>query len=806
MAKVEELKACYHCGDAIGRNDISYDGKDFCCHGCQTVYEILSQNDLCTYYDLDANPGISLKSKKFDDQYAYLDNEEIARLVLDYKDDQKAKATFFIPTIHCSSCIWLLENLYRLKEGVSYSRVNFVKKELQVDFEPSKIGLRELVELLAKLGYEPHISLDTEAGKKQRSLNRSLYLKIGIAFFCFGNIMLLSFPEYFGFEGLFDQHIKKFISYLNIALSLPVFFYCASDYYRSAWTGIRKGFVNIDIPISLGVIVLFGRSLYEILVLGQAGYLDSLAGLLFFLLVGRWFQDYTYQGLSFERDYRSYFPLAVNKKVQEGIQSVPVTQLKKGDEIQVRNEEVIPADCILLSEQANIDYSFVTGESEPVAKKKGDFIYAGGRQKGVLIELEVSKEVSQSYLTRLWNHDAFAKEDESKYEGIVNHFSKYFTTSVIALALLAFGYWYFQGEMSVAINALTAVLIVACPCALTLSAPFTLGNTMRVLGKVGLYLKNTSIIERFYKVNHIVFDKTGTITINQSTDIEYSGKQLQESELSKIGELVSNSTHPISQKLSQYLLQYVNEGDVLVKEYQEVSGKGVSGSIGGSLIKLGNSQFVDAQILNNGANETSPGVLVSINNEFKGRFSFQNTFRKGLREIVNKFVSAFKLSLVSGDNDNEKDRLSTIFPADSELLFNMSPADKLKYIQSLQQKSNTVLMLGDGLNDAGALKQANVGISVTEQIAQFTPASDAILAARSFTWLPQMMDFARSSRMIILLSFTISLLYNVVGLSFAMSGSLSPLFAAILMPLSSVTVVSFATIAVNINARIKKLM
>ena len=431
--KSVEVKACFHCGDDCEKEHIVFDDKDFCCNGCKTVYEILNQNDLCTYYDLDKNPGISLKSKKFDDKYAFLDNDEVSRLILDFKDELLAKVTLFVPAIHCSSCIWLLENLYKLTDGINHSRVNFVNKEISLDYEPEVISLREIVELLATLGYEPSISLENSEKKSKKSVNRSLYLKIGVAGFAFGNIMLLSFPEYFGFEGL-EPEIQIFLSFLNIFLSLPVVFYCSSDYYRSAWSGLQQRIINIDVPISLGIIVLFLRSLYEIISQSGPGYLDSLSGLLFFLLVGKWFQNYTYQGLSFERDYKSYFPLAVFKKVGDRFESITVNQVEKGDIIRVRNQEIIPVDSILISESANIDYSFVTGESSPVSKSEGEYIYAGGRQLGGSIELNAVKRVSQSYLTQLWNNDAFTKNKEESFELMINRVSKYFTIAVLILA------------------------------------------------------------------------------------------------------------------------------------------------------------------------------------------------------------------------------------------------------------------------------------------------------------------------------------------------------------------------------------
>jgi len=796
------VPTCFHCGDDCDREHIFFDDKDFCCNGCKTVYEILNQHDLCTYYDLEQNPGISLKSKTFDDKYAYLDNEEIARLILDFWDREKAKVTFYIPSIHCSSCIWLLENLYKLTDGINFCRVNFVKKEFSADFNPSEISLRQLVELLTTLGYEPSISLEDSGEKIKKSINRSLYLKIGVAGFAFGNIMLLSFPEYFGFEGL-EENIQRFISWLNILLSLPVVFYCASDYFNSAYSGLKQRFINIDVPISLGIIVLFTRSIYEITTMSGPGYLDSLAGLLFFLLIGRWFQNYTYQGLSFERDYKSYFPLAVFKMLDNKPVSIPVSQIKKGDMIRVRNQEIIPADSVLNSDYANIDYSFVTGESTPVSKKRGDYIYAGGRQMGESIMLNVVKTVSQSYLTQLWNNDTFTKEKDETYQTLINRISKYFTIAVLAIAAIGFTFWIGK-DLKIAMNVFTAVLIVACPCALTLSAPFTLGSTMRIFGKLNFYLKNVHVIERLLKITHIVFDKTGTITYTQASEVNFEGEGIKPEDYGKIKALAMNSTHPLSRILAESIDE--NTSDISLEKYKEITGSGLQAVVEGDAYKIGNWDYV-----NSGKEKVrevidATQIFVSKNERMIGRFSIANKYRNGIEDIVMLLKNRFNFSILTGDNKSEEKRLINLFGNSATYKFNQSPQDKLEYVVKLQEKHEQVLMIGDGLNDAGALQQSDIGISVTDDTSNFTPASDAIMTSGSLHLLPDFMNFARISLNIVIVAFAISFLYNILGISFALSGKLTPLLAAILMPLSSISVVVFATTVTNLMAKIKKLV
>ena len=785
---------CFHCGDDCKDENLSIDDKYFCCIGCKTVYEMLNQKQLCNYYTLENNPGISpinLPVRKFD----YLDDPDTISKLIDFKNEKISSVTFYIPQMHCSSCIWLLENLYKLNSGVSQSNVNFLKKELSVKYFHSKISLREVVELLASIGYEPLVQLDSTEGKKDVH-KKHLYYKIGIAAFCFGNIMLLSFPEYLSID-ISDSYYRTIFAWLNLVLALPVFFYSASEYFGSAYKGLRKKIVNIDFPISLGIFVLFARSVFEVLINNAAGYFDSMSGLVFFLLIGKLFQEKTYETLNFERSYKSYFPLGVTVKKDDKETSVPVAKLKVGDRIIIRNNEINPADAILFKGNGNIDYSFVTGESVPVEKVLGELVYAGGRQIGSAVELEVVKEVSQSYLTQLWNHESFKKKDESYFTTISNVVSKYFTAAVLLVAVASALVW-MQTSVHTAINVFTAVLIVACPCALALSTPFTFGNTVRIFGRNKFYLKNSSVVEDLAKVDTIVFDKTGTITRAGGGEVNFVGDWLDDFKKEMIKSLVKNSTHPLSAAIYRALPEFKEPE---VSEYREYSNLGIEGKVLGNKIKLGSLSFVDDTLANYKPDaKENPRVYVSLNNRTYGYFEINNNYRQGMGNVVKELLPDYKLSVLSGDNEGEKIRLQQIFGESSILQFRQSPNDKLLYVEELQEKNKNVLMVGDGLNDAGALRKSNVGIAVTENISSFSPACDAILDAEKLTLLPKFIKFSGTSVKIIIASFIISFLYNAAGLTFAIEGVLSPLVAAILMPLSSISVVLFTTFTTNFIA------
>ena len=788
-----DTENCFHCGIEINKNEeIFYDEKKFCCNGCKTVYEIFSQHDLTCYYDFQSAPGAT--PQDIQGKYDFLENEEIVTKLLEFEENGTHIVSLYIPHIHCSSCIWILENLQKLQSGINTSQVNFGEKKVRVTFNPALTSLKEIVYILSAIGYEPYISLENfDEGKKK--VDRSLIYKIGVAFFCFGNIMLLSFPEYFEVEEFWINQYRGFFRWLIFGLSLPTFIYSASGYYVSAWKSIRSKLLNIDIPIALGIVVMFIRSTVDIIFDYGQGFFDSMAGLIFFMLLGKLFQQKTYDFLSFERDYKSYFPIAITKILSDGSEeSVQVYDIEKGDRLLIRNQELIPVDGILISEKAAIDYSFVTGEAVQIEKKSGDKIFAGGKQLGKEIEMEVLFSVSQSYLTQLWSNDVFQKRVEQQHKNITDRISRYFTPALLALAFLSLGYWIFI-DIATAFNVFTAILIVACPCALALTAPFTLGNVLRILGNRKIYLKNALVVEQLAKVDTIVFDKTGTITTNKKTAITYVGIELDSFELKILKNVLRGSNHPLSRRLYEFI---PNQEKLEVSSFEEIIGKGIVAEIEGYTIKLGSSQFLKTMTENT---HKKTKVHVEINGDYKGSYVFNNQYRKGLEELFDDLAKKYNLIVLSGDNDGERNILEKMLPVKTTLVFDQKPEQKLLFIEQLQNEGKNVMMIGDGLNDAGALVQSNVGISISENVNVFSPACDGILDATQFAKINFLMRYSKNAMITIYMSFGLSLLYNIIGLSFAITGALDPIVAAIIMPLSTITIVSFVTIMTNFFAK-----
>ncbi|MBD3257647.1 HAD-IC family P-type ATPase, partial [candidate division GN15 bacterium] len=441
--------------------------------------------------------------------------------------------------------------------------------------------------------------------------------------------------------------------------------------------------------------------------------------------------------------------------------------------------------------------------SEPKLVPVGERIYAGGRQVGSAIEVTVSKEVSQSQLVSLWNDASGTAGRRPAVTRLADNVARYFTAIVIAIAAVTAGYWLMH-DVSTTLRAVTAVLIVACPCALALSSPFALGTAARLLGKAGLFLKNPSVVEDLSQVDTIVFDKTGTLAYTKNRQVIFEGSPLSEQEKQWVRSLTGHSTHPVSRSLTEFLSGDSATRDSLpVGQFREEAGLGVAGVVDGHAMALGSRKWIERAGIDAGGPDdgSARGTWLAIDGRVRGVLETRDMFREGIEEEVGQLADGYQLAVLTGDGDRERSSLERVFGPEAHLAFQQLPHDKREEVQRLTKEGSRVLMVGDGLNDAGALASANVGIAVSENLATFTPASDGIMEANRLSGLTRMLGLARGSMRVIWACYVLSFLYNVVGLWFAVSGQLSPVIASVLMPVSSITIVIIATTLTRAVAR-----
>lgn len=725
-----------------------------------------------------AKPGVRPK-KGTEHRWDFLKSEEVVNSLLDYQDAKHCQVTISLPAIHCIACVWLLENLGKLHPGIISSIVNFTRKQATISYDPSQIELSELARNLERIGYTPSFE---PAAKNRKQASNKLLTRMAVAGFCFGNIMLLTFPEYLVSDISQLGGFRSFFSWLILGLSLPVLLFSAMPFLRSALSAIHTRRANFDIPIALGVLVLFAKSVTDIFLGNGPGYMDSFAAFVFLLCIGRWFQNITYEFLSFDSEQEGYLPMAVQRMAENGaMEMTPISRLKHEDVIMIRDQEISPADGHLLSKAASFDFSFITGEAEAMNKNEGDVIYAGGKCLGTPALVKLSRSVRQSYLSGLWQSRASDVNQGYSTSDRINAWSPYF---LLALAIISAGVaivWSFI-DIHRVVEVVTAVLIVACPCALALSASFIYGHMQRQLSTKSMFLRQAREIEKLSTIDTVVFDKTGTLS--SGFEVSWDGQNLDRELQASLRSITANSNQPLSRAIHEWLGPGVSPR---LESFESLPGRGLDAQVEGQHIRIGSSLFISGKE----SQETS--VLIEVDEQLIGRFQFLTKYRDGLDGMFESLVD-YDLHLLSGDNDGEMDNVSRWIPKDN-IGFNQDPVSKKKYIEALQADGRQVLFIGDGLNDGGAIAQADVGVAVVEDLYQFTPAADGILLANRLNEIPQTLGWSRYSVKALYGALIFSLIYNLIGLAFAASGYLTPLVAAIIMPLSSISVVTFAWLA-----------
>jgi len=657
------------------------------------------------------------------------------------------------------------------------------RRQVAVRIHPQITTVRNVAELLAQLGYPPVVRAESSHHEDQQRQQerRSLYLRMGVAGFAAGNIMLFGISKYLA-GGALPPSLSLLFNILSITLATPVVVFSASPWWRSAWGAVSHRRINLDVPVALGIAAIFLRSLVDIILGTGDGYLDSFAGLVFFLLIGRLFQTKAYDSISFDRTYRSFFPMYVRRERHSAVTTVPIDDIVPGDTMIVRHGEVIAADSVVISRGGYVDYSFVTGESAPVECVEGTYVYAGARVTGRAIRCTATAAAARSYLATLWEQSG-SSVPRSSLLRLSDRFASVFTA--LALTIAIGGAVLYLPDVTAALDVFTAVLIIACPCALTLAAPITLGTAMGQLGRQKIWLKNTATVVQLAGVDAVVFDKTGTLTYGDLV-LTRQGDPLPDDVELAIRRVAASSSHPVSRALAADMSEPADD----VEEGQQA----IRGHALGYDVILGSADALRHQGY---TTDEVPRAIVhaAVNGEYVGCWTAQSAMRARMDVSIQRLRSdGIVTMLASGDTDREAELFASAFEQ-SEMIFSASPDTKQHLVSTLRADGHHVLMMGDGLNDALAMSAADVAVAVTDATATLVPACDVIVDGDSAHHIDKIIRYSQTMKKFIFINLGVSVVYNTLGLTMAVSGILTPLAAAILMPVSNLTVIGIGVAA-----------
>jgi Cu2+-exporting ATPase len=783
---------CYHCGLEVRPNnkvnaEIKGVAHGFCCTGCALIAQTIFKSGAGGFYT--RKTGASLPKCKLEYPTEFYDSDAFQMAFVNQSDDLKS-VVLISEAIHCAACVWLIEKTLSNMVGVALVRVNLTNKHIKINWN-NAVKLSEIMQKLADFGYSATPYEQNIAEQIANQQNKSLLYRISFSAFTMMNLLWISIALYMGANaGVYDVYFQ----WLSFALATPTLFYAGFPFLKNAYFGIKNRFLNMDVPISIGALATYFYSLYVLLGFSEQTevYFDTVVNFIFVILIGRYVESASKKSaLSASSALQQLNPKVAVVKTQNGEKITPVDWVKIKDIIIIKPGERIALDGVVHFGHSEVNESLLSGEPLPVLKKKGMQVYAGTLNINGALEVLVGKIARESTLAQIQDLVENTLASKSKIVCTIDKFIPYFVWTTLFLALVTFLFWRANG-FDFALLSAVSVLIITCPCAFGLSVPMSMAIASGAAAKHKIIIKNTDALEILSTVKHVVFDKTGTLTLGIFR-VEKIHTSMNETKFMQlISSLESYSKHPLAQAITQH-----THPTLKVSDFVFVAGRGVSGSIQGDTYKVGNLKYIG---LKDSTLESKAHILQQTGHsciwcanttKILGFVALKDELKTDAKQVIKTLQDLHKtVSILSGDAKQVVQLLADDLNVDS-VKSETLPNEKYNYIKYLQ-KTGKVLMVGDGVNDAPALVQADSSIAIGSGSGISLANAHCVVLKSTLTPVVELLKLSQKTKKIIRQNIIFSLLYNVLLVPLAMAGMITPLFAAIAMPISSLLVIGNA--------------
>lgn len=774
------INLCLHCGENIKKDD-----EKFCCLGCEAAYKIINKFGFKNYYKLrEIDPAV----RKIKPETA--EEIDISEFIFDHGDDVFS-VSLMVQGLHCAACVWLIENILKQQKNVITARINLSKKTLFLKWRGGRKAGNELAHLICEIGYKL-LPFDEEIfNTLEKKYSDSILRALAVAGFGAGNIMLFSFSLWFSDMLDMGMAVRNLLHFFSSLIALPVIIYAARPFFSSALKSIKSGYPNMDLAISIAIFLACVVSLLETFRSAEHVYFDSAVMLIFFLLIGRYL-DLKARKKAFAIASEFTMLAASFGRVEEDakIKILPSKQLQEGMVLVVAAGEKIAADGVVLAGESEIDTSLITGET--LAKKitQGGEVFAGMINLIAPLKVKITKSAQNSLLSEIIRLTEEVESRKNHYIRIADHLSKFYTPAVHLLAFLTFLMWqfFFKSGWEVALMNATAVLIITCPCALALAVPIVQTIAISNFIRKGILVKSGEALEKLYKADIVVFDKTGSLTIGAPRLVDIfllkngSVSELDKSTSLKLAaSLAQKSRHPISQAIAASY-----HGDLEDLQTQEHQGMGLEAIFQNKILKLGRRSFCGVK--NNFESDKNLLTCFAKFGEDELVFLFEDALKEDATIVVDNLKkSGKKIILLSGDNEKTVRGVAEKL-AIEEFYFEQTPVSKVNFLEKLRVENKKFIMVGDGLNDAPALALAHISISFSKAADISQNVADIVIQGQKLMPIIDLINSSTKAISLMKQNLLIALIYNLIAVPYAISGNVVPLIAAIAMSSSSLLV------------------